>query len=760
VATAKTIDLKSDEGLRRACQVASQPENWNEDRRRWIPRLASTLERIRGASEAERASAEFQDFLWENNHIAAAGQGNISVAEAVADPDFRSWLARRSMEPLPTVPGDRIAVLNDLYAELVKRLEPHCSRTPHLKILRVLAALYFGALTTIADRRALRRLYLAMGGPRSPGVIERHAWILDRLEQVLGTPSPEPAVVAARIALPWFLYAENVQPMEAEPTEEALGTAGESRLIPLPAARRRRGLTAIRGSFASVLSILDFVRDGVTRDELLDFLRSEFAGLKESSLGALVNVLVSELAVARRDGDRYVLTERGESVVESQDPSDLADWLLTHVLGVDFAIDYLRKHEPIPAGELAKQIKSVNPSWTSLFVPQAIVSWLRSLGVVKTGPDWTAVLTDVGQEWAARIHWTPEILPRDEPGPIVPPRGVEPPRPAEPMALPSLPAIRERVEAAGRFAPSVIAQLHTGLWAHPRRHFAILTGLSGSGKTLLARAYGAALSPSAHAVVDHVCTVAVQPGWYDPGALLGYVNPLRGDSYVSTPFLEFLLAAADDPTFPYVAILDEMNLSHPEQYLAPLLSAMETGAPIELHTEGDVLDGIPPKVAYPSNLVLIGTVNMDETTHGLSDKVLDRAFTLEFWDIDIGDYPRWGKRSLAGETEAQVRSVLAALIDALKGARLHFGWRVIDDVLDFVTLATAGDSPLSPVDALDGVVYAKVIPKLRGDDSPRFRAALDGCAKALRDNGLARSHAKVDELKRDLETTGSARFWR
>ena len=57
-----------------------------------------------------------------------------------------------------------------------------------------------------------------------------------------------------------------------------------------------------------------------------------------------------------------------------------------------------------------------------------------------------------------------------------------------------------------------------------------------------------------------------------------------------------------------------------------------TGGDIPLHGGGAEY-GVPPSITYPQNLFLIGTVNMDETTMGISDKVLDRAFTLEFWDI-------------------------------------------------------------------------------------------------------------------------------
>ena len=97
--------------------------------------------------------------------------------------------------------------------------------------------------------------------------------------------------------------------------------------------------------------------------------------------------------------------------------------------------------------------------------------------------------------------------------------------------------------------------------------------------------------------------------------------------------------------------------------MAPLLSAMETGDAIQLHSAGDSLDGIPASLVYPRNLVLIGTVNMDETTHGLSDKVLDRAFVLEFWEVDLAAYPGWGTRGMDAAHEGRAREVLQVLMD-------------------------------------------------------------------------------------------------
>ena len=246
----------------------------------------------------------------------------------------------------------------------------------------------------------------------------------------------------------------------------------------------------------------------------------------------------------------------------------------------------------------------------------------------------------------------------------------------------------------------------------------VLTGLSGAGKTLLARTYARALAPSG--IEAPLLIVPVQPGWHDPSALLGYPNPLRSNAYVNTQFLQFLIAAAGDPGRRYVVVLDEMNLSHPEQYLAPLLSAMETGEPMRLHGETADTGGVPASIAYPSNLAIIGTVNMDETTHGLSDKVLDRAFVIDFWRVDLDAYPRWTKHGLSTKRLAEVRGVLAALMQALEPARLHFGWRVVDDVLEFVSELDDEDCGLLPTQILDAAVYAKILPKLRGEDSVAY----------------------------------------
>ena len=340
------------------------------------------------------------------------------------------------------------------------------------------------------------------------------------------------------------------------------------------------------------------------------------------------------------------------------------------------------------------------------------------------------------------------------------------PDPARPVDRPELSRITkhfESIEEDGTliFERDMVESLHLGLWARERRHFAVLTGLSGTGKTQLALEYAKAVTGEDEESNGRVRTIAVQPGWYDPTPLLGYVNPLGENRYTATEFLRFLIRATENPSQPHVCVLDEMNLSHPEQYLAPILSAMELEhGEIELHS-GDADEyGIASSIHYPDNLVLIGTVNMDETTMGISDKVLDRAFTLEFWDVDVDRWPGWERTSLVDQDREATMAVLTRVMEALSPARLHFGWRVIEEVVRFMEQRRAQTAALSVKDALDRVIYAKILPKLRGDDSPRFRKALAECQTALNERILTRSARKVEELIEDVDQTGSFRFWR
>ena len=195
-------DLTTDEGLRAAIQSIGSSQAWGEEGSQWIRNLAGTIDWVRASDEAQRATEEFQQRLWEDNHVAAVGQGQIRIEEALADDGFRRWLSKKSMEPLPPSTKARLLFLTALYASLKERLEALLTRhkTPHLKIFRVIAALYPEAMTTVASTGMLGKLARTMGSARRLEPVERHVWVRARIDALLG--------LATRLTMRWSLRNE------------------------------------------------------------------------------------------------------------------------------------------------------------------------------------------------------------------------------------------------------------------------------------------------------------------------------------------------------------------------------------------------------------------------------------------------------------------------------------------------------------------------------------------------------------------------
>ena len=240
--------------------------------------------------------------------------------------------------------------------------------------------------------------------------------------------------------------------------------------------------------------------------------------------------------------------------------------------------------------------------------------------------------------------------------------------------------------------------------------------------------------------------IAVRSDWTDPRGLLGYWNPLT-DRYSTTQLVRLCLRAAEDPAHPYLVILDEMNLARVEYYFSDFLSALESDEPIQLFDPGfeELEPGVPALLPIPPNVLFVGTVNVDETTHAFSPKVLDRANVIEFDDVDIAgrlglSEPqaavafrlsdahvapallayRPSPESDARATVLQDTELTADLLRMhaiLEGARRHFGYRVLDELVTYLGHAVqrvAGDADRVARVALDRQLLQKVLPKLTG----------------------------------------------
>lgn len=209
--------------------------------------------------------------------------------------------------------------------------------------------------------------------------------------------------------------------------------------------------------------------------------------------------------------------------------------------------------------------------------------------------------------------------------------------------------------------------------------FLLLAGISGTGKSQKVQELAYMTCPEGElrneggTTPGNYCLVEVKPNWHDSTELLGYYSALSG-KYELTDFIRFAYIALQNKDVAFFLCLDEMNLAPVEQYFAEFLSVLETRKKVgnEIQTQyllskdrfsncelqkkvlvkedGDIIEGdkqykmeflysekdaeiityLKEKgLTLPDNLFVIGTVNMDDTTHQFSRKVIDRAFTIE-----------------------------------------------------------------------------------------------------------------------------------
>jgi energy-coupling factor transporter ATP-binding protein EcfA2 len=323
-------------------------------------------------------------------------------------------------------------------------------------------------------------------------------------------------------------------------------------------------------------------------------------------------------------------------------------------------------------------------------------------------------------------------------------------------------------------APDDLANFHVaakvGVWT-------VLAGPSGTGKTSLPRLYAEALGAS-----DEYLTVPVRPDWLDDRDVLGAFNALAGRfEPAATGLVDRLIAAADDLSRArgglYVVCLDEMNLARVEHYFAQFLSVAEEPVArrrLQLFSRGVERPGEPyapwRELPLGENVRVVGTVNVDETTHFFSPKVLDRApvVVLEPPEIHRAPAPKAKAQSLevvpvhfeeyAGwirgpeHADESVRALLLQVDGALRPIRSGLGFRIRDRILAHTASARG---LLSEDRALDLALAQSVLPRLR-TANPGFQEAIAALAGLLPEARFPRSGRMVAALR---EAGGSDDFF-
>ena len=359
--------------------------------------------------------------------------------------------------------------------------------------------------------------------------------------------------------------------------------------------------------------------------------------------------------------------------------------------------------------------------------------------------------------------------------------------------------------------------------------FLLLAGISGTGKSRIVRELARACWEEGSEEYKaqkprNFEMVQVKPNWHDSGELIGYVSRVSGKAeFVAGDFLKFVAKAWEDQDTPYFLCLDEMNLAPVEQYFAEYLSVVEsrkcgedgvvTTDPILKKEDAEWYFNLTAAItsddkvrtrfnedgiSIPKNLIVVGTVNMDETTFSFSRKVLDRAMTIEMNEVDLHggltkrheSIGKLGNAELIGSAVEGVDvyddytdvcntalSYLQKVNDLLEGTPFKIAYRTRNEFLLYVVNnlpynkdKDGNDLPQGYViaRALDEITSMKILSRIEGDDTKVKDSLLNTLSQTITD-GLntitdeehpvkSVSVAKLEEMKNNLQS-GYTSFW-
>lgn len=264
----------------------------------------------------------------------------------------------------------------------------------------------------------------------------------------------------------------------------------------------------------------------------------------------------------------------------------------------------------------------------------------------------------------------------------------------------------------------------------------ILQGMSGTGKTSLPRVFSEAIGGECR-------ILEVESSWKDKNELIGYYNQFS-KRFIPTKFTNALYEASLNPEVMFMLVLDEMNLSRIEYYFSDFLSLMENepdkrvltlvNIPLVRMYQGRKVNYLSlkdnQKLPIPHNIWFVGTANNDESTFEISDKVYDRANTMDFDKRakKIRDYidpipsqfvaaPTLTKllEEAAARTsfDAENDPVIQKVEELLQPYNISFGNRILMQIERFVTIYNACFEEDRTFEAVETILLTKVVAKLR-----------------------------------------------
>lgn len=286
-----------------------------------------------------------------------------------------------------------------------------------------------------------------------------------------------------------------------------------------------------------------------------------------------------------------------------------------------------------------------------------------------------------------------------------------------------------------------LSNLYLSLKTKP---FTILAGISGTGKSKIIKL----LSDSLNA--DYTL-ISVRPDWNDSTDLIGYKN--LKDQFIKGQLVETILKAKENKNKMHFICLDEMNLARVEYYLSDYLSIIEsrkkvgqdiiTDNIVQYEENNEIIN-----LHIPDNLYLIGTVNMDDTTFQFSRKVLDRANTIEFSDVDLDNlFPENSNEEIESlnisnnflkttylktmdieeeyrEYAKEVNKNIIQINNILKKSQKQFAYRVRDEIL-FYMVENKKANLLDENTAFDYQIMQKILPAINGSEQSVYQVLID-----------------------------------